>query len=231
MAGSAPADPSPASPMSTGPFGLLHPGYRAGGLLTRPYAAQLCWAAAVWAVTGQHPYPCVLQPGPPLLQSEGSGPPAYAEAVSELQQLLPLLLLVPPATVASTSGSGPATPAPEAGAQHAGQGVGGAGGEAHVGQAGGGGGGPADVAAHWLVDAPSLERLLLSGPMCMVLLGLRLTAGSARELLHIPSLRQCRRAFERRHTLAGSSLLTVGACATEFCGHWVLCGNKQKGDP
>ncbi|KXZ54914.1 hypothetical protein GPECTOR_4g986 [Gonium pectorale] len=74
--------------MAGAPCGLTHPGYAQGGYLRRPYALQLAWAAAVWRLSGEFPYPAVLQQRPPLLQ-EGE---IFWTAKAEAEALLPLML-------------------------------------------------------------------------------------------------------------------------------------------
>ena len=237
-------------PMSVGPCELQHPCYT-HGLLERPYARQLSWAAAAWVVTGQFPYPAVAEQRPRLLQESA----CYSEAVAELQRLLPKLLqrvhsddddaatalegqavlgaahyggssdsgdvmesssnhahctsCIPAATASSSSssstrscqhaspiedyrarrqacdsaggitaaaaaasaaaaGSSAATPVVPAAAASSPTAVAGAG--VHAPQAG--------PAGHrWRVHLPCLGGLLASGPLTMVLLGFRLTAG------------------------------------------------------
>ncbi len=209
-------------PLCIGPCGLSHPGYR-DGFLRRPFGLQLAWAAAVWRVTGSFPYPEVAAGRPPLLR-EG---PAWEEAVGQLPGLLEQLLVPegPPLTHIST-------PAGEGGVGGGGGGGEGAGDAAAGGARGSGGGdgeveGDAAAAAAdalegeglhtWRVDESVLVRLLHQPQLLYVLLGFRLTAGSATRLVPLPDVGQCWAAFEERHSPATSSVLTVGASCVCIC--------------
>ncbi|GLC45289.1 hypothetical protein PLESTF_000716800 [Pleodorina starrii] len=82
---------------------------------------------------------------------------------------------------------------------------------------------PATAAAAAAVEA--LRRLLCSAPAVYLLLGFRLTSGSAARLVALPSLRECWEAFERRHApLGNASVLTVGARALTKHTHRDLRG-------
>ncbi|GIL53392.1 hypothetical protein Vafri_9004 [Volvox africanus] len=62
--------------------------------------------------------------------------------------------------------------------------------------------------------AAALRRLLLNVPAVYLLLGFRLTAGSASRMVSVPSVWECFEAFERKHSpLENASVLTVGARA------------------
>lgn len=214
-----PSDPTPCadlglcrSPLSIGPCGLSHPGYR-HGFLRRPFGLQLAWAAAVWRVTGCFPYPEAATGRPPLLR-EG---PAWEEAVGQLPELLEQLLVPEgPPLIHTSKPAGEGGTGNDGGGARAGDGAGGT-----RGSGGGDGEGEGDAAAAapalggdglhtWRVDESVLIRLLHQPQLLYVLLGFRLTAGSATRLVPLPDEGQCWAAFEERHSPATSSVLTVG---------------------
>ncbi|GIL91673.1 hypothetical protein Vretimale_9541 [Volvox reticuliferus] len=73
--------------------------------------------------------------------------------------------------------------------------------------------------------ATALRQLLLNVPAVYLLLGFRLTAGSASQMVSVPSARECFEAFERKHSSPeNASVLTVGARALSKHTHRDLQG-------
>ncbi|GFR52467.1 hypothetical protein Agub_g14971, partial [Astrephomene gubernaculifera] len=86
---------------------------------------------------------------------------------------------------------------------------------------------PAHAAEACPDPSAALLALLLAAPALYVLLGFRLTAGSAagRGLAALPSVRECEAAFEARHAPPGNaSVLSVGARALSKHTHRDLRG-------
>ncbi|KAG2435850.1 hypothetical protein HXX76_007045 [Chlamydomonas incerta] len=209
-------------PLAAGPCGLRHPGFLPCGVLRRPYSHQLAWAVAAWRQSGQFPYPAVTQQRPPLLK-EGE---AYHSAVAALEALLLELF---PEQAAEAAGQGEVERAREGGAQQ----VEGAAAQQQR-EAGGNNSSSSSSSssAQQQQQQRALARLLLQPQLLYVLLGFRLTAGSAtaRLVAPLPSAAECVAAFERRHAPPGSpSVLTVGAraltkhCHRDLRGEWWPC--------